>query len=90
MSYQRFGTPANPQAYIWSNGEALHIAAEGKSHDGSQYEDGIVEVVLDVSDTRTAESLFLALYDHLKDAGKNIRFNKKTGELRFTPERHKG
>ncbi len=90
MSYQRFGVPAKPSAYIWSSGETLHLCAEGEAHDGSHYSEGIVEVVFDVADTTTAESLFVALYDHLtEDAGKRVRFNKKTGELKFIQERHR-
>ena len=91
MAYQRFGTPqAQPDAYIWSSGETLHLCADGQAHDGSHYNKGVVEIVFDVSDTTTAESLFVALYDHLtEDAGKRVRFNKKTGELKFTQERRK-
>lgn len=88
MSYQRFGVPAKPLAYIWSSGEELHLAAEGQAHDGSHYGEGIVEVVFGVSDTTTAQSLFVALYEHLtEDAGLRVKFHKKTGELKFVQER---
>lgn len=88
MSYQRFGTNAVPDAYIWSSGEALHLCAEGVAHDGSHYRDGIVEVVFDISNTKTAEALFIALYDHLtEDAGKTVRFNRKTGDLKMKKSR---
>lgn len=90
MSYQRFGLPAKPSAYIWSSGVELHLCAEGKAHDGSHYNEGIVEVVFEIEDTTTAESLFVALYEHLtEDAGKKVKFSKKTGELKFIQERRK-
>ena len=88
MSYQRFGMMAKPSAYIWSSGETLHLCAEGSAHDGSHYDEGIVEIVFNVSDTTTAENLFLALYEHLsEDAGYNINFDQETGEFRFTRTR---
>ena len=89
MSFQRFGEPASPSAYIWDGQGNLHLCVEGKAHDGSEYDKGIVEVVFSHSDTTTAESLFVALYHHLTDAGRAVRFNKKTGELKFTQERKK-
>jgi hypothetical protein len=88
MAYQRFGSGAKPDAYIWSSGERLHFAAEGTAHDGSHYNEGIVETVFDIADTRTAQSLFIALYQHLtEDAGLKMRFHKKTGELKFKNKR---
>jgi hypothetical protein len=65
MSYQRFNEAKGPNAYIWSSGEVLHLCAEGISHNGDQYPEGVVEVVFDISDTTTAERLLVALTDHL-------------------------
>ena len=70
MSYQRFGEPAKPEAYIWASPTALHLCAEGETHDGTHYRDGVVEIVFPLSDKTTAENLFVALYEHL--TGENV------------------
>ena len=90
MSYQRISTEAKPRAYIYVSGdferEALHLIS--MEHKVGCF-DGSVEIIFPSEDTTTAESLFVALYDHLKAVGRAIRFNKKTGELRFVQERRK-
>ena len=81
MSYQRFGEAKNPDAYIWSSGFKLHICAEGVTHDGTQYPSGVVEVVFDVTDTATAQSLFVALHEHLLAAGSTVSIDGVSGAV---------
>lgn len=87
MSYQRITEPAKPNGYIYVSGDGLHFITTDANVPGCF--DASVEVVFREDDTTTAESLFVALYDHLRAAGRSVRFHKKTGELRFTQERRK-
>jgi hypothetical protein len=87
MSYQRISEPCKPNGYIYMGFDGLHFITT--DHEKKSCFDNSMEVVFTDGDTTTAESLFVALYDHLKANGRSVRFNKKTGELKFVQERKK-
>lgn len=80
MAYQRFGD--NSDLYIWMSNTALHIWASQNPKTFTVHQDGVTEIRFDERNIKEAETLFIALYDHLLSKGRIVEINKKRRELK--------
>ena len=78
MAYQRFGEDSD--LYIWMSVDALNVWISGDPKTKTVSRDG-TQIKFTEENVKEAETLFLALHDHLSSCGRKINFNKKTGEV---------